>query len=52
MNEKCYVGKSINLYLRFSKYLSPSYINNNKNKMGICGAISKYDINNLTFYVL
>lgn len=52
MNKKCYVGKSINLYLRFSKYLSPSYINSNKNKMGICGAIFKYDINNFTFYIL
>jgi hypothetical protein len=52
INNKCYVGKSINLYLRFSKYLSTSYIHNNKNKMGICGAIFKYDINNFSFYVL
>ena len=52
VNSRCYVGKSINLYLRFSKYLSPSYIKGNKTKMAICSAISKYDIDNFTFYVL
>ena len=52
INNKCYVGKSINLYLRFSKYLAPSYINNNKNNMAICSAISKYEIKIFTFYVL
>jgi group I intron endonuclease len=52
INNKCYVGKSINLYLRFSKYLVPSYFYNNKNKMTICGAISKYEIKLFTFYVL
>jgi len=51
-NNRSYVGKSINLYLRFSKYLSPSYIKNNKTKMAICSAISKYEIDSFTFYVL
>ena len=51
-NNRCYVGKSINLYLRFSKYLSPYYITDNKTKMAICSAISKYGHVNFTFYVL
>lgn len=52
INHRCYVGKSINLYLRFSNYLSPSYIKNNQTKMAICSAIFKYESNNFTFYVL
>jgi group I intron endonuclease len=53
INNKSYVGKSINLFNRLNKnYLSNSYINRNKGKMAICGAIYKYGINNFTLYVL
>src|SRR5882762_598233 len=52
INNKCYVGKSVNLYLRLSKYLSTKYINDNKTKMAICGSLSKYGTNNFTFYIL
>lgn len=52
INNKSYVGKSVNIYQRLSKYFSKSYTINNKKKMAICGAIDKYGINNFTFYVL
>ncbi len=51
-NNKSYVGKSVNIYQRFSKYFSKYYINTNKQKMAICGAIDKYNINNFTLYIL
>jgi GIY-YIG catalytic domain len=46
INNKSYVGKSVNLYLRISKYFSCSalrtnYIYTNKSKMIICEAIFK-----------
>ena len=49
INNKCYVGKSINLYLRFSKYLASSYINNNKNKMAIVELYLNMRLNFLLF---
>ena len=53
INNKSYVGKSINLYNRLNKiYLSIFYINKNKEKMAICAAISKYGIDKFSFYVL
>lgn len=51
-NNSCYVGKSVNLYQRLSKYLSTTYIQKNKNKMAFCGAIDKYGLENFTFYIL
>lgn len=51
-NNKSYVGKSINLYQRLSKYLSKTYIQKTKNKMAICSAIDKYGIDNFTLYIL
>lgn len=32
INNRSYVGKSVNIYQRLSKYFSPSYINNTKSK--------------------
>jgi hypothetical protein len=52
INNKSYIGKSVNLYPRLSKYFSSYYIKNNKLKMAICGAISKHSINNFTLYIL
>jgi len=52
INNRSYVGKSVNLYIRISKYFSYSYINENKNKMAICGSIYKNNINNFTLYIL
>nr|YP_010990986.1 GIY-YIG homing endonuclease [Pappia fissilis]WOX61259.1 GIY-YIG homing endonuclease [Pappia fissilis] len=49
-NNRSYVGKSVNLYQRLSKYLSTTYIQ--KNKMAICSAIDKYGIDNFTLYIL
>lgn len=40
------------MYLRLSKYLSPSYFNKNKTKRAICSAIFKYGSKNFTFYFL
>ena len=51
-NNKSYVGKSVNLYQRLSKYLSKTYIQKTKNKMAICSAIDKYGIDNFTLYIL
>ena len=51
-NNKSYVGKSVNLYQRLSKYLSKTYIQKTKNKMGICSAIDKYGTDNFTLYIL
>lgn len=53
INNKSYVGKSVNLFNRLNKnYLSSNYIKKNKDKMAICAAIFKYDIKNFTFYIL
>lgn len=52
INNKSYVDKSVNLYIRISKYFSNNYINTNKDKMAICGAIFKYKIHNFSLYVL
>jgi len=52
INNRSYVGKSVNLYQRLSKYLSTTYIQKNKNKMAICSAIDKYGIDNFTLYIL
>ena len=52
INNRSYVGKSVNLYLRISKYFSIKYINITKSKMSIGGAISKYNLNNFTLYIL
>ena len=53
INNKSYVGKSVNLYSRLNKnYLSSSYILKNKDKMSICAAIFKYGIENFSFFVL
>ena len=52
INGKSYVGKSINLHQRISKYFSASYLEANKSKMAICGAIAKYGINNFSLYIL
>ena len=52
INNKSYVGKSVNVYQRMSKYFSKKYLINNKKKMAICGAIDKYGHNNFTFYIL
>jgi hypothetical protein len=52
INKRSYVGKSVNLYLRLSKYLSSNYIYNNKTKMAICAALNKYTVKNFTFYIL
>jgi NADH-ubiquinone oxidoreductase chain 5 len=52
VNKRSYVGKSVNLYLRLSKYLSLNYINNNKTKMAICAALDKYTVKHFTFYIL
>lgn len=51
-NNRSYVGKSVNLYKRLSKYLSTTYIQKHKNKMAICSAIDKYGIDNFTLYIL
>jgi len=51
-NNRSYVGKSVNLYLRINKYFWFNYINTTKSKMAICAAISKYNINNFTLYIL
>lgn len=51
-NNRSYVGKSVNLSIRINKYFSFNYINNTKSKMAICGAISKYNINNFSLYIL
>lgn len=51
-SKRSYVGKSVNLYQRISKYLSPDYINKNKLKMAICSAISKHGLDNFTLYIL
>lgn len=53
INNKSYVGKSVNLFNRLNKnYLSSFYINKNKEKMAICAAIFKYGIKNFSFYIL
>jgi hypothetical protein len=52
ITNRSYVGKSVNLHQRITKYFSAAYINNNKSKMAICGSISKYGINNFTLYIL
>ena len=53
INNKSYVGKSVNLFNRLNKnYLSSNYIKRNKDKMAICAAIFKYNIKNFTFYIL
>ena len=53
INNKSYVGKSVNLFNRLNKnYLSNSYIFKNKEKMAICAAIYKYGINKFSFYIL
>lgn len=52
LNNKSYVGKSNNLYVRLTKYFSSNYLNSNKNKMAICAAILKYGINNFKLYIL
>ena len=52
INNKSYVGKSVNLYQRLSQYLSLSYLNDNKTKMAICGALLKNSFHNFTFYIL
>jgi hypothetical protein len=53
LNNKSYVGKSVNIFNRLNKnYLSSYYINKNKDKMAICAAILKYGIKNFTFYIL
>jgi NADH-ubiquinone oxidoreductase chain 5 len=52
INKRSYVGKSVNLYLRLSRYLSSNYIYNNKTKMAICAALNKYTVKNFTVYIL
>lgn len=52
LNKRSYVGKSVDLYTRISKYFSDKYIFNTKNKMAICGAIDKYKIDSFDLYVL
>uniref|UniRef100_A0A896Z1S3 GIY-YIG endonuclease n=1 Tax=Coniophora olivacea TaxID=85977 RepID=A0A896Z1S3_9AGAM len=52
ITQRCYVGKSVNLYIRLIKYLSATYILANESKMAICGAIKKYTIDNFTLFIL
>jgi hypothetical protein len=53
INNKSYVGKSVDLFNRLNKnYLSNSYIFKNKAKMAICSAIYKYGIDKFSFYIL
>jgi group I intron endonuclease len=53
INNKSYVGKSVDLFNRLNKnYLSNSYIFKNKEKMAICSAIYKYGIDKFSFYIL
>jgi hypothetical protein len=52
LNNRSYVGKSVNLYIRFSKYFSINYLEKNKTKMAICAALLKYSINNFSLYIL
>lgn len=53
INNKSYVGKSVNLFNRLNKnYLSKSYVFKNKGKMAICAAIHKYGITKFSFYIL
>ena len=49
---KTYVGRTVNLLRRLENYLSPSYVNRTKISMAICGALSKYGINNFDLYIL
>jgi len=51
-NNRSYIGKSVNLFIRISKYFSTNYIRTNKNKMAICGAIDKYGINSFNLYII
>jgi GIY-YIG catalytic domain len=52
INSRSYVGKSVNLYQRVSKYFSSEYLNKTKSKMAICSAIDKYGIENFSLYIL
>jgi hypothetical protein len=53
INNKSYVGKSVDLFNRLNKnYLSNYYIFKNKEKMAICSAIYKYGIDKFSFYIL
>ena len=53
INNKSYVGKSVDLFNRLNKnYLSNSDIFKNKEKLAICSAIYKYGIDKFSFYIL
>jgi len=52
INNKSSVGKTVELLNKYKKYLSNSYIFKNKDKMAICSAIYKYDIDKISFYIL
>lgn len=50
INNKIYVGSSINLTTRFYKYYSLRYLNNTKTP--ICNAFKKYGFNNFSLVIL
>lgn len=49
---RTYVGRTVNLQKRLGNYADISYLNRNKNKMPICGAINLYGINTFHLYIL
>lgn len=52
INNKTYVGKTVNLAARLSKYLNPNYLNKHRQSMAICAALLSHNIRNFEFYIL
>jgi hypothetical protein len=52
INGRSYVGRTINLWNRLTKYSSNAYLVQHANKMPICGALLKMGHTSFEFYVL
>lgn len=52
INNKSYVGKTNNPWIRFKQYFSQSYIIENSKRIAICGALSKYGLNKFRIIIL
>jgi len=52
LNNKCYVGSSINLWRRFLNYFNLSYLSNKKNNLKISRALVKHGYSNFSIEIL